>query len=270
VGALKTWVSADPDAALRWLAAAEQLDLKDIHYSVVFRQLARKDPRGAVDRAQRLEDRRLRGAAVHAVLETWSQEAPEDALAWAETREEEGQRNEYAARVLDGVKQLDPQRAIEISLKAQNPHVRSDGILYAMLIWCQLDPVAAVQAFVALPEKDRNEQTLRQMAVHAASSSLEQSREFLARIPAGSERLAAQAAMVMVRRDTDPASVADLALPLAESPSDSILLRQVVFSWHKLDPAAVERWIAALPDSPGKGVAAQELGRLKRLGDGRN
>ena len=163
-GALKTWVTADPDTALAWLAAAQHLDSRDIQYSVVFRQLARKNPHDAVDRALRLEDRGLQRDATLAALEVWSQSAPEDALTWAESREAEAQRNEYAAKVLDSVKKLSPQRAIAVSLKAQNPHVRADGIFYAMVTWCQVDPMAAVQAFVALPEKDRHENTLRQIA----------------------------------------------------------------------------------------------------------
>jgi len=163
-GALKTWVTADPDTALAWLATAQHLDSRDIQYSVVFRQLARKDPRDAVDRALRLEDRGLQRAATLAALEVWPQSAPEDALAWAEAREAEAQRNEYAAKVLDSVKTLSPQRAIEVSLKAQNPHVRADGIFYAMVTWCQVDPMAAIQAFVGLPEKDRNENTVRQIS----------------------------------------------------------------------------------------------------------
>ena len=232
VGALKTWVSADPDAALRWLAAAEQLDLKDIHYSVVFRQLARNDPRDAASRALRVEDSALRRSAALAALEVWSQSAPEDALAWAEAREAEAQRNEYAAKVLDSVKRLSPQRAIDLSLRAQNPHVRTDGILYALLKWCSVDPVAAVQAFLALPERDRNEEViLCQITASVANVSLEQA--------------------------------AGLALPSAERPEGRSNLLSLVWRWYKQDPAAVERWIAKLPDSGWKKVAAEALAVAK-------
>ena len=235
VGALKTWASADPDAALRWLAAAQQLDLKDIHYSVVFRQLARNDPRDAASRALRVEDSALRRSAALAALEVWSQSAPEDALAWAEAREAEAQKNEYAAKVLDSVKRLSPQRAIDLSLRAQNPHVRTDGILYALVKWCSVDPVAAAQAFLALPERDRNEEViLRQITAYVATVSLEQA--------------------------------AGLALPSAERPAGRSSLQGLVWRWHKQDPAAVERWIAELPDSGGKKVAAEALAFAKRAG----
>ena len=208
----------------------------------------------------------MQHSAALAALEVWSQSAPEDALDWAEAREAEAQRNEYAAKVLDSVKRLSPQRAIEVALRARNPHVRADGILYALLKWCPGDPVAAVQAFLALPEKDRDENTLRQITASVASSSLGQARELLAQIPEGPQRLLAQAAVVLVRRDADPATVADLALSLAEKPENRSLVAGVIRRWHQQDPAAVERWIAELPDSAGKKVAAETIAAVKGAG----
>jgi RNA polymerase sigma factor (sigma-70 family) len=205
IEALKTWATADPAAALQWMAGTENLSSplqQSIQYACVFRQLVRKNPRAALERALQIENRdHQRDALATALpaLTSWAQTSPEEALGWAEARQE-WQRDQWAAAVLDGIKEVDPRRAVEISLKAQNPRVRADGILSAMLKWCQTDPEAAAQAFLSLPEQDR----------------------------------------------------------------DSHTLEQLILRWSANDRVAAEKWVAGLPDSPMKNVAARTLNESKR------
>jgi RNA polymerase sigma factor (sigma-70 family) len=261
--ALVTWASADTDAALAWLAAATDLGWRDVHYSVVFRQVARLDSRAGIQRALKIEDSGLRRSAVLASLETWAHLAPEEALQWAEDRSEEAQRNEYARTVLGAIKEFSPASAISLAQRARNPHVRNDGRFYALLDWCQVDAAAAARAYLAIPETDRDENALRQMAMSLAHSSVERAREILVPIPEGPLREPALEGIVRIAGETEPGSVADLALPLAEMSKETFEFQRFVWHWYQRDSTAVEQWVHELPESQAREKATAALAFVK-------
>jgi RNA polymerase sigma factor (sigma-70 family) len=260
--ALVTWVGADTDAALNWLNDRSDLGLRDVHYSIVFRQAARKDPIDAVQRASRLTDSTLRRAATLSALEVWAQTRSEDALSWAQAREDEKSRNEFAARVISSLTRISPERAINLAQLAVNPHVRQDGMLLSFLQWCRVDPPAAGQAYVSLPAQFREAHTLNQMALSVAGQSLAGARELLAVIPEGPMRNPVLEAIVMTGAQSNPAAVAEYAVPLAEDPDRRMQLRRVVSNWHEVDPVAVKRWIGELPVGRAKEMAAATLAEM--------
>lgn len=262
-GALVTWVTAKPDAALAWLEAERDLPLRDVHYSIVFRQIARRDPQASANRGLVVSDESMRRAAVLASLEVWSQTAPMDALGWAESRETEAQRNDFAAQLISSVNQRNPQTALAVAQAASNPHVRSDGSLYALLKWCHLDSVSAAQAFLTLPEPERREHTLDQMASSLAGSNLRCAREFVAQIPQGPLHDTALGSIVSVGSQSDPASVADFALPLADSPTQRAHFESFVRRWYGRDDAGLEHWFMQLPDSTAKQAVAEVMSKLR-------
>ena len=259
--ALVTWAAGNPDATLNWLNARSDLGLRDVHYSIVFRQIARRDPNDAVQRAAQLADSSLRRAATLATLEVWAQTGAEDALIWAQAREDEKSRNEFATRVISSQSRISPERAVEVAQQlAANPHVRNDSMLLAFLQWSHVDPVAAGGAYLALPAEMADSHILHQMALSAAASSLASARELLAVIPEGPMRRPVLEAIVMTGAQTDPAAVAEFAVPLVDDdPQHRMHLRRVVANWHDADPVAVKRWVSELPVGRAKELATQTL-----------
>ena len=136
-------------------------------------------------------------------------------------------------------------------------------MLLALLQWCRLDPTAAGLAYADLPDQMRDVHTLEQMAMRVAASSLSGVRELLLAIPDKLLDPRVLAGIVRVGVQSDPAGVAEYALPLAEDPDHHLEFDRVIRSWYERDPAALERWIVELPAGRAKDLASTMLARAK-------
>ncbi len=84
---LRTWMSCDSTAALRWLDSLPDASLREEILRSSFDSAAYEDPRNLFILARRLPANAKRTQAIDKVLGEWSQKDPDDALAWLNSPE---------------------------------------------------------------------------------------------------------------------------------------------------------------------------------------
>ncbi|MCB1096416.1 MAG: sigma-70 family RNA polymerase sigma factor [Verrucomicrobiae bacterium] len=246
-GALATWLASNPKAALAHMA--ELLTVNDKEFfqldnAYPLDAWVADDPQAALTQVNAwIDDRHARNKLIMGIMRVWAKTDPEGAFAHSQSIGDEAVSLEMQVAILDRVWQTHPDKVISLAASAG---FRSGMELYvglAMGMWCERDPVAAVNAYLELPDSFRAANTIPRLAAEFARSDPERALMIASRLPEN-ERQPWTLFSAQQLADSDPA----MAVSIVESLPDDLHFRSNVLR------RIAERWMRSQPDEAGEWI----------------
>lgn len=265
-------------------------DALSLHVSAIFRTWAASDPQSAGDRARRIRPESLRPTALHAVIESWSDHEPAEALAFARTLPRELRSAQRANMIMCGTSFLTSE--LELSDCSENSPVATGRFVGSALgRLAQKDPDAALASVRMLPSGSERERALHDIALTlldrdpgmatafaaglqpgpARSSLLQQialgyanvdatgAIEWARSLPRGVSQSSVLHVIGLQLAEKDPARAVALVQTLPESSQRSQNLVGIADAWARSDPAAAVAWARSLPESSERMMVIESL-----------
>jgi hypothetical protein len=269
------WAQKDPVAALKW-AKTLTGDGKSASASEVYKVIAREDAAKAWEQLKG-EPGHLRGKMVGSILEIVADEDPEKAMSMLMTIGSKSEQRIATGNFLDGLNWYDTRLAFDVIEQVKDPATRreklGDQMYYAAwtspdLLKEQIakltdrekidtsgavlrglvasDPAAAEKYFLALPEAQRNTQTLSQMLSQYSNTDPEKAFDFATSLQNPQEQMAAVEGLFenWSREDPEAAAVGWEKLPAGQGRLEA--LGNIASSWGRSDPEAAKAWADSL------------------------
>jgi hypothetical protein len=138
-------IQLDLAAALRWASAMSPGEDRELVAGTILDELARTDPRGAIEVAEALGAGMSDGRLEH-LAQFWAEENPRDATAWVQQAAPTPNRDRLVARIALVVAQRDPMGATALVKQGIRAAPERTGALLAVIRrWGQRDPDAATR-----------------------------------------------------------------------------------------------------------------------------
>jgi len=279
------WAAKDLEAATK---ACEQLPdgTKEMAWEYVLNQRIEKNPASAAAYVTNLPAGDYRQRAIEALGNSWD---GTNFLAWAQSLPTEAERTVAFNRGLATLAGKDPQAASEIA----NQQTNVSGVVFGIIatVWFQRDFSAATNWVASLPEGEKKETAMLDLADKWAQSDPKGLVSYTLGLPAGDmqTRFLTAACRQLARRDL-PGAV-ELLQPLADATLRQSILEQsarsydlphleqaakyiaampagddqkaaikgLVSSWATFDPEAAVNWLRAFPETNSQSELAQPV-----------
>lgn len=288
-----SWAQKDPAAALKW-AKTLTGDRKAFSTGEVYRVIAREDPEKAWAQLKG-EPGHLRGKIVGSLLEIVADEDPKKAMSMLMTIDSKSEQRIATGSFLDGLNWNDTRLAFDVIEQVKDPATRRDKLgdqmYYAAwtspdLLKEQIskltdrekietsgavlrglvssDPEAAEKYFLALPEAQRNTQTLSQMLSQYSNLDPKKAFDFATSLQNPQEQTAAVKGLFQnwSREDPEAAAVGWEKLPAGQGRLEA--LDNIAGSWGRSDPEAAKAWADSLSGTEKARALAAVLPALAR------
>jgi hypothetical protein len=198
--------------------------------------LAAKDPLSALRLAQEITSLSERERAKRNVLEVWAQNAPFEALAWAND-----------------------------SLADETEQTRSSYLQAIYSGFAETNPSAAFQAASQLPQGSPSEERIRQrilgdiIETQIENGGLQQAKATVDSLPDGDQKTYLMRNLINEWAGYDPENAAKYVNSLSGDIDDRIKVT-LAEQWAAKDPMAAAQWVSQLnPDDPAIPRAASEI-----------
>ncbi len=281
-----SWAQKDPEAALKW-AKTLKGDWKSNSTSEVYKVLAREDSAAAWERLKG-EPGHLRGKIVGGILEIVADEDPKQAMSMLMSLDKKSEQRIATGQFLRQLNWNDTRLAFEVIEQVQDPATRrenlgnqmyyaawtapdllkeqvaklsdrekidtSDSVLRGLVA---SDPAAAEKYFLALPEAQRDTNTLMRMMSQYSNTDPNKAFDFASSLTNPQEQTAAMNGLFENWSREDPEAAAAGWKKLPEGQSRLEALDNVASSWGRSDPEAAKAWADSLSgDERARALAA--------------
>jgi hypothetical protein len=199
---LAEWTAADPVSATAWVKSLSRGPDRDAAISYFIPNLARRDPQAAFQMMKEKEERWQ--YHTEAVMTHWARKDLEAAVAAAESLTS-GQVATLAASTVAGVwAKTDPVKALEWSLRFENPDLRRRAVSSALAEWAKSDPEAALKRVADFPgDLDRNA-ALATLVSAMAEKETDRAAAIAEQLPIGRDRQMAMHSLAYALAVKDP------------------------------------------------------------------
>jgi RNA polymerase sigma factor (sigma-70 family) len=193
VGLFQTWALHDAEAAL---AAAQAWDAEfaspgnrqTAEVPTLLAHLASMHPLDAMTRALALPAGPVRDLTETLVRQAWTQSDPAAALRWAEENTPPDEHPKVLGKIMNQMAGTNPLRAVELAPTLENPHARRDAAQFALMQLAPIDPHAAVESLLGLPDEMQTPDLLRHVAMFIAWGDPQTAAAAVDRLPEGAKR----------------------------------------------------------------------------------
>jgi hypothetical protein len=176
------------------------------------------------------------------MIGVWARSAPQDALAWALTRDAGETRNRYLSAALKGAASDDPEQAATVAAGLADDAARRYAVSSVLSEWAEQDPAAAVSWFESLSEVDTRREAVRAIA-HRYGRHDPQGAYTWARSLAPHEADAALPNILFwMVRDGAAETVLEHLKEIVDPKARDFAARLTVSEWAKTDAEAAYRW----------------------------
>lgn len=255
---LAGWASADPDAALKWLAGAEEdkkrYDKRSLQFGLIH-GLSNRDPKMAADHVFALaadgekEAEGLLGVVTSKVLRT---DGASEAAEWAEALPSGALRASAMDRVAHEYVAKDPQAAAAWAERFVNEEHSARIIEEVGDEWAERDPVASIGWLETLEHGEGKSDAFSSALGEWASKDPTAASEYLATMPSDApERDAAIGGFVGRLAWEDPASAIAWAGEIQDTNRQQSVLIRAGQAFHRRDPTGAAEWL------PNSGLSAE-------------
>lgn len=287
------WALKDPEAALKW-AKSLKGDWKSNSASEVYKVLAREDPEAAWERLKG-EPGHLRGKIVGGILGIVADEDPNKAMSMLMGLESKSEQRIATGQFLRQLNWGDTRLAFELMDQIKDPAIRrenlgnqmyyaawsapdllkeqaaklsdrekidtSDAVLRGLI---SSDPTAAEKYFLALPEAQRDTNTLSRMLSQYSNTDPNKAFDFAVSLTNPQEQTAAVKGLFenWSREDPEAAAAGWKKLPAGQSRLEA--LDNLAGSWGRSDPEAAKVWADSLTGDERARALASVLPAMAR------
>ena len=257
-GTLSHWARRDSSAAYSFMEqsvlSASDMSGKAISAFLIDRMIRiTGDREEAVERMESLEKPDLREAMVEGILKSWSKEAPEEAFAWVNDRDDYGTRNRYVDYLIHQLAGSQPAKAFEFALSLEQPRLREEAARWTLMQWPRQNPAEARAAYISLPDEIRTEHLTRNTAPLLASDA-EAAFSIAEQLPAGFHRNEFEYQGIRKLARQSVADAAQTALTLSDTATRTRALEYVGKEWLKTDAELARAWIKSESGLPQETV----------------
>jgi hypothetical protein len=288
-----TWAQKDPDAALKW-AKTLKGDWKADASVAVYRALSREDPEAAWARLQG-EPGYLRGKLIGGVLGTVADEDPQKAVAMLKGIDSKSETRIAANLLMRNFSWSDTRLGFDLLDQINDPSIRRENLAQLMRYtsWgspellqeqvakltdrekidtansvvgglMESNPAAAEKYFLALPEAQRNTESLGYMMQAYSNKDPKKAFDFAISLTNPQEQTVAVNAVFgnWSREDPETAAEGWKRLPAGQSRLEA--LDRIANSWSTNDPIAAKEWADSLSGTERARALAAVLPALAR------
>ena len=248
------WADKEPQKAAAWAATLpieeDGCNRPLIELSTVLRQWTKQDPAAATEWVCALPDGVLRKGAICVVIRLWSEKEPRKAAQFVERMPEGESKNDAIVNVVDLWFKSDSESTAAWLVKLPEGKVRDRELssvavdLTRQLLKSNKDPGAAAQLVRHLVDTNRIQRACSEIGMIWAKENSQAAEKWVESLPRGLNRDAARFGVIFVRTRDDPREEANqVAQRIDDEAYKSSILRTVIESWARKDPAAAREWV---------------------------
>ncbi|MBK9989529.1 MAG: hypothetical protein IPP19_02035 [Verrucomicrobia bacterium] len=164
---VRSWVLRDTQSALKWLTSLPEPADRDLAGAAAIDYLAQNDPASAIELSLLLGLGTRDGSVEHKV-QLWTEQKPEEAVAWALARPAGAERDQLLARIAYVRAQQDPVEAGLLVLEQMTPGAaRDDAIISVIHQWAMRDPATAASWVARFPPSPLQTRALAELETTA-------------------------------------------------------------------------------------------------------
>ncbi len=264
-GALASWVRIHPDAAFAFFEKTSLTTSDPIELELSGRWLTSMtrvtgDPQGALARMEAVADVDAGKFMVNRILKAWAKEDPDEAFAWAQSKEDYGVRNGYTRELLHNLAAPNPSKAFELAMGIDHPRLREESVRWTLMQWGGQGKAEARQAYLDLPETVRTEHLTNNVVPFLARDA-ETAFALAEQLDAGFHRSALEFHGIRHLAREDPEAAAERALGIEDEETRNRALTTVGRRWLERDAATGKIWIeqeSGLPEETVKKLVSEK------------
>jgi RNA polymerase sigma factor (sigma-70 family) len=193
IGLFQSWALHDTASAL---AAAQAWDAdfaapdnrQTAEVPSLLAHLAAIRPQEAMACALRLPDGDVRDLAETLVRQAWTESDPAEALRWAMANTSPDDQPVVLGKIMNQMAGTHPQRAVELAQTLENPHARREAAQFALIQITPYDPRGAMEAMLRLPDEMLTTDLVRHVAMFTSWGDAHIAAEFAPKLPEGERR----------------------------------------------------------------------------------
>ncbi|HUS36527.1 MAG TPA: hypothetical protein VM680_14340 [Verrucomicrobiae bacterium] len=241
-------VAADPEAALAEITSARDRNVREKAAEWILPAVARNDPLRASSFLSANQNLGRYHHVFRIVAQIFSQTAPQQSIAWANTLTDKLLREQTVTFAWVGWVESDPATAAAALQK--DPKMLNDSSLVNAVAanWSRTDVTAALKWIESIPDERNRNEAYNSIDFTKAKLSPDSAREILLGLPDDARnRLAEKVGLEFARDNVDQALAWAGQLPADKSRANA--LNSILSYWSNSDPSAAARYLATQPTS---------------------
>ena len=176
------------------------------------------------------------------MVREWSNDAPDQALAWVRGQKDERLRGAALQGTIDALANRNPQMAAALFAELPATHQNETAISISSS-WVEKDPDAASRWALSLPDGPARENAVGSVVSQWTQNDPAAAGGWVQQLPAGTMRDAAVGQFANQVVERDPARAMEWVRMIADPAVRSERLENVARRWLDADPGAAKQWL---------------------------